>query len=326
VGRLSLERIEQYIRDLEAIKNYEKVRNERDSLKAEIQKLSERIRDLEHKILSMEKIIEELTRAREELEKEIRDRDEKIEGLMSELNDRERKISELTGEVEKLRSRVKELEELKALSDGRTLKEAEEAFLESMRDRIEAEAEELSRNIIARWEVSEKPRIVLEESLRILNSVIEYLWGAGEEPPRDLVNAGLIEKVRGIIDSEVQRRIDYEFMRRVEEEASKMAGEKLDELVSREWPKWYEKHVAPKIIELESKIRINALTMLRGPWNITCDKCGIKFQVQLTETGLEQLLRTGMTEIECINPNCRDFLGRHKIKIYLRDLIASLIA
>jgi len=325
VRRLSLERIEQYIRDLEAIKNYEKVKNERDSLKVEILKLLERIKSLEYKILSMGKSIEELSRAREDLEKGIRDRDEKIKRLMSELDDRERKISELMGEVEKLRLRIRELEELKVLSEGRTLKEAEEIFINSMRNRIEVEAKELSRDIIARWEVDEKPRIVLEESVRLLNNVIEYLWGADREHPKDLVDMGLIEKVRRIIESEVQKRIDHEFMRRVEEKANKIAKEKLNELVSREWPKWYEQHIAPKILELESKIKTSTLAILRGPWNIICDKCGTRFQIQLTENGIEQLLRVGIVEAECINPNCRDFWGRHKIKISLRDLIAISI-
>jgi len=66
-------------------------------------------------------------------------------------------------------------------------------------------------------------------------------------------------------------------------------------------------------------------TLLRGPWTITCDKCGTRFQLQLTVEGVENLVRYGEIVAECVNPNCIDWFWRHKIRITLRDLISAYI-
>jgi len=83
---------------------------------------------------------------------------------------------------------------------------------------------------------------------------------------------------------------------------------------------WYSIYVEPRIRELESKATSNAMSMLRGPWYVTCDKCGTRLRVELPAEGIESLLRTGNVMIECANPNCR-----HKIEIHLRDLIKGYL-
>jgi len=124
--------------------------------------------------------------------------------------------------IRSLKSRVKELEDLKAICDGKTLREAEEIFLRSMRSRIDAEARELSKNIIARWEVEEKPRIVFEEAVKVLRDILDIVVSGGEAP-KNL--ADLVLRVRELIESEVKRRMDQEFYRRVEERANALARE-----------------------------------------------------------------------------------------------------
>jgi len=48
--------------------------------------------------------------------------------------------------------------------------------------------------------------------------------------------------------------------------------------------------------------------------NITCDKCGVNFQAELQASDIEKLLRNGEVMKKCINPDCKDFWGRHKNK------------
>jgi len=66
----------------------------------------------------------------------------------------------------------------------------------------------------------------------------------------------------------------------------------------------------------------NATKVFEGPWIMRCDKCGTSFQVKLTAKGIEDLIRTGNVIIECSNPNCVDFLSRHRIRV-TRELIES---
>jgi len=123
----------------------------------------------------------------------------------------------------------------------------------------------------------------------------------------------------------VRKRVNAEFLRRVEEESERKANEKLEKLKSTEWLRWYKVVVEPRILQLESQIRYNTIKTLEGPWIITCDKCGTKFQVVLTTEGVEELLREGSLTIECQNPNCTDSIlfssSRHKIKVTLKELI-----
>jgi len=48
--------------------------------------------------------------------------------------------------------------------------------------------------------------------------------------------------------------------------------------------------------------------------NIACDKCGVNFQAELQASDIEKLLRNGEVMKKCINPDCKDFWGRHKNK------------
>ena len=123
----------------------------------------------------------------------------------------------------------------------------------------------------------------------------------------------------------MRERVNAEFLRRVEEESECKANEKLEKLRSAEWLGWYKVVVELRILQLESQIRYNAIKTLEGPWIITCDKCGTKFQRALPTEGVEELLRRGSLMIECQNPNCINSIlflpSRHKIKITLKELI-----
>jgi chromosome segregation ATPase len=316
---VSLERVDQYIRELEAIKHY-------DEVKAENALLSARVKEVEASLSSERKRVEELLQANKGLQEQIGARHAEPESLRDELRIKEGKIREVEEGLRRLSSRVKELEELKALTEAKTLKEAEELFLKAKEGEIKERAEKLFNQWKSEWERGDKPKEVLKEAVMWLKHTIELL--SKPEPRlflKEVADARLPEKVEEVLNSEVKRRVDAEFLRRVEEESSRKALEELERLKSVEWPSWYRAVVEPRILQLESQMRNNAVRALEGLWILTCDKCGTKFQVRLTAQGMEELLKGGSMTIECPNPNCVDsfllFSSRHKVSVTLKELI-----
>jgi len=309
---MSLEKIEQYIKDLDAIKYYDQVKAERD-------RLATRVKELEKEVSRLNGRLEE--------EKSIK---EKLEG---ELKSKAKEIEELESRVQKLEVENSELRETAKIVEGEklTLPQLRELVAKAKSEEIEANAKRLFEEYKSRWETEEKPREVRVEASRALTLIINEL----KKPelqlfPVDLVKIGLPDKVREIISSEVERRLDEEFYRRVEEESNRKALEKLNQLKNVEWPNWYAVNVEPKIVQLEASFRENALNLLKSPFIITCDKCGQRFEIKLTAKDLEGLLRRGYTEVECQNPNCTDsFLfstWRHKVRISLEELVKAQIS
>ena len=315
---MSLDKIDQYIRELEAIKNYDKVKAENERLSAEVRRLREE---------------------NERLRNEVSARRSEVELLRRELSAKEEEVQKLRREVEVLSSKARELEELRALADGRSLREALELFLKAKEEEIGRRAKELFEKLRSEWESREKPKEVFEEALKILKAVIDAARPGLKLVPVEVAEAGLVEKVVKLLNDEVERRLDEEFRRRVEEESERKSLEKLERLKSVEWPRWfsswYRERVEPQISRLESEMRRNAVKALRGPWNLNrrCDRCGtpLPSPITLTDLGIEELLRSGGVGIECQNPNCLDYFlilptGRHRVSIALRELIEGAIS
>jgi chromosome segregation ATPase len=312
---MSLDKIDQYIRELEAIKNYDKVKAENERLSAEVRKLRSE---------------------NESLKNEVSAKKNEIEMLRRELSAKEEEIQRLSREVEELSSRVRELEELKALADGKSLKEALELFLKVKEEEVEKKARELFEKLRSEWESREKPKEVSKEALKTLKAIIEATGSGLKLVPVEAAEAGLVEEVEKLLRREVERRLDEEFRRRVEEDSERKSLEKLERLKSMEWPawfsSWYKERVEPQINRLESEIRQNAIKALQGPWNLNkrCDRCGtpLSSPVTLTDQEIEELLRSGSVSVECQNPNCLDYIlypilpaRRHRVSITLREFI-----
>lgn len=85
-----------------------------------------------------------------------------------------------------------------------------------------------------------------------------------------------------MILSKVEKRMDEEFNRRVREASEKRAAQRIEELKSVEWPKWFEAKVTPKISELKTMINANVIKTLEGPWDIQCNKCQAIGSYQIT--------------------------------------------
>jgi len=305
---MNLEGLERYIRELEAIKLYPQVREERDRLLAENSGLRRRVQELE----------------------------EENGRMASELRSLREGMAKLREEHEK---NLKELETLKQVrlrsQGGRELglEEAREEFLRDMEAEVQRRVEEECRAALSEFE-AQKPKLVYEELLRLLES---------PSPPPEIkerIEAEVNRRVEGIlrererwpdwfkklysekVQKGVKEGLDEEFRRRAGERAEQLARGRLQKLVAEEWPRWYRENVEPGLRRLEEKIRKNALALLVGP----CDKCGTRLQVSL-EDQIGSLLSWGYAYVPCSNPGCRDFrILRHAVRIQLRDLVLARLS
>lgn len=284
---MSMANIERYIRELEAVKNYDKVVKERD--------------ELSKKVAALET------------------------GLKS-------TSQELAG--------YKELK-VRLVDGGETsLDEARRDFLTAMDTEIERRGGERFEALKREYE-GEMPRLVYKRLVEILKAP------ARPEEIAAVIRAEAEKKVKGIlyhienwpdrfkqyyrkeVGAGVNSGLDSEFSRRVEESAEVKARQRLSELVSVAWPAWFNKNIHPRIAELETRAKENALELLKGPWTFTCDRCGTRFNDELSAFGVEELVRKGEVRVDCDNPACQDHSllssGRHRFKVSLYDLIEVYI-
>lgn len=326
---MSLEKIDQYMRELEAIKYYDEVKKEMAEALSRIDKL-EKDHEVETDELlqaksRLEERLDKFSEEKKDLKNRLGEKEKEIDSLREAFKVKDEESRRIKLEANVLKNRVGELEELKVAVEGKTLGEAEKVFLEAKKEEVRRKAEERFNSMKAEWVKSEKPNEVLNNAVEWLRNVIENL---GKPGPRiflkELEDVGLPAKVEGLIKSEVDKRLDIEFERKVEEESSRKASVKLEQMVSTDWPNWFNVKVEPRARELEAKIITNAFALLKGPWFITCDRCDTEQSVELTSQGIEELLRSRYVKVECVNPNCTNW-GRHKINVALEVLISNFI-
>ena len=279
---MSIDTIERYLQELEAIKNYRQVKQEKEELSHKIEELK----------VSLDNALEE----------------------------------------------VSSLKSSKANLDGAemTLEQARLDFIRAQDAEIEKRAANTFEKLKADYE-SKMPQLVYQR----LRDILKQPW--------------LPEEIAKLIDTEAKKKADavlrdpdnwppwfkklyeeevkkgvsaglnQEFNARVETAAITRAQQKLNELTSTEWPAWYQTSVEPKLLELETKVNVGALQLLKGPWVFTCDQCGTSSNAELTAGEIEQLLRTGQIKVACANPDCEDHslfsTRRHTSQVSLHDLI-----
>lgn len=279
---MTIETIERYIQDLEAIKNYPRVVQERDKLSKKVEKLKA---------------------------------------------NRDKTLKELSS-----------LKTLKANLDGpeMTLEEARLDFIQAQDAEIERRAADSFGKLKANYD-SRMPQLVYQRLCRILEQsrwpeeIAKLIDAEAEKKANTLLRdennwPGWFRKLyQEEVTKKVSSGLNEEFNARVETAAIGRAQERLKQLISTEWPAWYQANAEPKLTELETKVNENALQVLRGPWMFSCDRCGTSFSSELTSLGIEDLLRRGYVEIQCSNQVCEDrsFFStrRHTFRVSLHDLI-----
>lgn len=317
---MSLEKIEQHIKELEAIKYYDEVKRERDEALW-------KVGALENTKMELEKNVESLTN--------------KVTTIETERSKAKVSAKNLEVEIEKLRStnielekRVAELEQIKVGSEGKTIKEVVEAYLKAEKEEIKKEAEKGSYEIHSEWEKNQKPKEVFETSVRELRRILSSFKGIryvpvplGSAQPKLPAQPELDQEVNKVLNEEVYRRLDEEFNKRVEIRSNEIALIKFEEWKKLELKKWHDEKVMPEIARLDTSFRTNITAFLRdSDFMIICNKCGKQFPTKFTGEMVSELLIKGKFNLLCMDPNCKDFVIRHQIPITLKDIVDHMIA
>lgn len=325
------ENFKKYFEEIDALKNYDRVKKERDELAKEKPKLKDRISGLEENV---EKQSNEIDGLNSRLKEEAKGRADAEKKLKSE----SKRADDLGG---RLKLTSEELDCLKSYKvkfvDGKelTVEETKEALVEAHNDEIEKRTGEKFQELKSGYE-AKMPQLIHERLIEVLK---KPLWPV---EIANVISTKTKERVDGILRNRlewpswfweyyheevsvrVNRALDEEFDRRVDERSQEIAMRKLEKLKSQAWPEWFSQNVRPEIDK-------NVFKALKGSWaGWACDKCGTKFELTLAEHDIAELLKNGRIELECPDLNCVDsgLLGlwssRHKIKISMESLIVRL--
>lgn len=280
INRRVIHEIDTQLKEIHAINNYGKVKDERDLLQ----------KRLNHALI---------------LHKETSDEIKKLtEGMKGYIETLEQ-LSRAEEEIAKLRRRIGELEQLKfilpeeegsnktnningggaATTDDKLgtkkLLEVEKMFLNSKEEEIKKRAAELLNSKRQEWERTEKPRLVSEAAAQALKQMIDTLSSndvkSSIRSPATSPSASspiilpveLQERLNSIIQAEVQRRMDSGF-------------------------------IEPKAEELRRMIMDNVFAFLQGPWKVPCRICrGTHFGMWLSLEEVSSILQSGELVLEC---------------------------
>jgi len=284
---MSMETIERHIRELEAIKNYNKVVEEREELFRKVAALE----------ANLKSTCDELARYKEIKVHLPEGREVSLDGARQDfLRARDAEIEKRAGE---------RFEALKLQYETKMRHLVYQRLVEILKGR--AWPAEIAT--VIRAEANQRADGILYDKERWPDRFKEYY--------QKEVGAG------------IKSGLDSEFEKRVKENADAKAQARLSELVNTVWPVWFAQNIEPRVAELERKANENAFQLLRGPWTFTCDRCGVNCSEELAPFGIEQLLRKGRVEIDCVNPACEDvsFFSRrgHRFQVSLHELIEVYI-
>jgi hypothetical protein len=128
-------------------------------------------------------------------------------------------------------------------------------------------------------------------------------------------------------------RRNLNFIRRVEIESNQRADEKFNQMKYTEWPKYFRENIEPKVRELETKIKANTFSLLKGPWTIDCDSCGKRQPVEISSQAIQSLLINGFIDLKCDSisillpesPITNLMLNPHNTRIQLSKMIQDYL-
>lgn len=275
--------IERYTGELEAVRHYRQLKEERESLVAEAAKLKKKVA---------------------ELETQLKNQDSSIKSLSSHLVEKETEVRELTSHLDDLQQEVSSLRSFKLkLPDGGEL------TLEGMRDRfLRAEEDEIERRTRERLTALEKdirrrmPTLVHKRLIQVLKQpswpleiakvidstakqIADSILSAKEKWP-EWFKAYYFDEVNALVN----QRLTTEFEGRAEEEAER----RLEIMKRRQW----QEYVASKLMTLAGSIR-DLVKELQGPWWFHCDRCGQRLAVNLSPSDMGSLLRGKAIDVTC---------------------------
>ncbi len=271
--------LEKHIKELEALRRYPRVKQERDSLAMEVAQLKEKVAVLESEVSTHNE-------------------------LSSQLSKRDAEINELDGKLAEVGKELASLRKFKVkLPDGGelTLDEMRVQFLQAEEDEIEKKVKErlqtLKKNIRRRM-----PGLVHKRLIQLLESpswppeiarpidttarqIADDTLGARDQWP-DWFRSYYLDEVNTL----VKQRLSTEFERRVQAEV----GKRLELMKAGEW----KEYAGSKASALASSLK-DMLRELQGTWRFSCDRCGRGLSVNLSASDIGLLLEGETIDITC---------------------------
>ncbi len=277
------ENLERYNRELEAVKNYAQVKEDRDSLAKEAGQLKGKLGHLEAQLKSE-------VRKKEELSLRLK----KGEAAVKELST---KLDEIGKELSSLRNLSVKLPEGSVLS----LDEMKAQFLKAEEDEIEGRAKarlgELEKELH-----SQMPALVYQR-------LIEIIKHPGLPPEIDEVINSHAKKItddslrdmdkwpdwfKEYYSNEVKESVSWglnsEFEKRMRAEAER----RLDALKAGQWRDYTAHKARGLAVDLKGLV-----SQLQGTWWFTCDRCGRRLSVDLSLSDVGLLLGGKIIDIAC---------------------------
>jgi len=271
--------LEKHMKELEALRRYPRVKQERDSLAMEVAQLKEKVAVLESEVSTHNE-------------------------LSSQLNKREAEINELDGKLAEVGKELTSLKSFKVkLPDGAelTLDEMRVQFLHAEEDEIEKKVKEhlrtLKKNIRRRM-----PNLVHKRLIQVLESpswppeiarvidtaareITDGILGARDQWP-DWFKSYYLDEVNALVN----QHLTAEFEKRVQAEAEK----RLELMKAGEW----KEYAGSKARAIASSLK-DLLKELQGTWWFTCDRCGHRLSVDLSPSDVGLLLGGKTIDIAC---------------------------
>jgi len=271
--------LEKHVKELEALRRYPRVKQERNSLTMEVAQLKEKVAALESEVSTHNE-------------------------LSSQLSRRQVEINELAG---KLAAAGKELTSLKNFKVK--LPDGGELTLDEMRaEFLHAEEDEIERKVRERLQVLKKdirrrmPGLIHKRLVQVLKQTswppeiatiidttarqtVDGILAARNEWP-DWFKSYYLGEVNALVN----HHLTAEFERRVQAEAEK----RLELMKAGEW----KEYTGSKVSAIASSLK-DSLKELQGTWWFTCDRCGRGLSIDLSPSDVALLLGGKTIDIAC---------------------------
>lgn len=274
-----LKTLEKHVKELEALRRYPRVRQERDSFAMEVVHLKEKVAELGSEVSTNNELSSRLTKS----EVEVRE-------LASRLDDAQKELLSL-----------KEFKVKFPDSGDLSLEEMRDQFLHAEEGEIERRVKEglaaLEKDMRSRM-----PTLVHESLIQVLNGsewppeiakvidssarqVADAMLGARDQWP-DWFKNYYLEEVNALVN----QRVTAEFERRVQAGAEK----RLELMKDGQW----KEYAGSKARALAAGLK-DSLKELQGTWRFACDRCGRGLSVDLSASDIGLLLEGETIDITC---------------------------
>ena len=274
-----LKTLEKYVKELEALRRYPRVKQERDSLAVEVAQLKKKVAELESEVSTNNELSSRLTKS----EGEVRE-------LVGRLDDAQKELSSL----KEFKAKLPDSGEL-------TLDEIKTQFLKAEEDEIEKKAKarlgELEKELH-----SQMPALVYQR-------LIEIIKHPGLPPEIEEVINSHAKKItddslrdmdkwpdwfKEYYSNEVKESVSWglnsEFEKRVQAEAER----RLDALKAGQWRDYTAHKARGLAVDLKGLV-----SQLQGTWGFSCDRCGRRLAIEMGPSQIGALLGGGVVDVVC---------------------------